>query len=59
VLAKGTSFTLFINGELVDHAEDSTLKSGIVGVGLSLAKADDKWQIAFDNYEARAPAPGG
>jgi hypothetical protein len=55
VLAKGTSFSFFINGEMVDQVEDSTLTTGKVGVGLSLANAGDKVQIAFDNFEVRAP----
>ncbi len=59
VLAKGTSFTFFINGEQVDQFDDSTLKSGKVGVGLSLSTAGDKAQIAFDNFEVSAPKAGG
>ncbi len=59
VLAKGASFTFFINDETVDQIDDTTLKTGKVGIGLSLAKAGDKMQIAFDNFEVRAPKPGG
>jgi hypothetical protein len=35
------------------------LKTGKVGVGLSLAKAGDKMQVAFDNFEVQAPQTGG
>jgi len=59
VLAKGTSFSFFINGELVDQTDDSTLKSGKVGVAVELAKAGDTAQIAFDNFQVQAPNPGG
>ncbi len=55
VLARGTSFTFFINGEQVDQTEDSTLKSGKVGVGFSLPNAGDKAQFAFDSFEVQAP----
>ena len=52
VLAKGTSFTFFINGEQVDQADDSTLKSGKVGIALALHNAGDKMQIVHTNYNA-------
>jgi hypothetical protein len=55
VLAKGTSFSFFINGEQVDQIDDNTLKTGKVGVGLSLAKAGDKMELTFDNFEVQAP----
>lgn len=55
VLAKGTSFYFFINGEMIDKAEDNTLKTGKVGVGLSFANTDGEMEIAFDNFEVRAP----
>jgi hypothetical protein len=55
VLALGSSFTLFINGETVDQFSDSTLKAGKVGFGFSLAKAGDKAVFGFDNFEVRAP----
>jgi hypothetical protein len=55
VLAKGTSFTFFINGEMVNQAEDSTLKSGKVGIAVELAKAGDTALIAFDNFQVQAP----
>ena len=59
VLAKGTSFTFFINGEQVNQTDDSSLKSGKVGVAMELLKAGDTAQIAFDNFEVRAPNAGG
>jgi hypothetical protein len=55
VLAKGSSFTFFINGEMVDEIEDDTLKTGKVGVGFDLGKAGETAQFAFDNFEVRAP----
>jgi len=55
VLAKGTSFTFFINGEQVDQTDDSSLKTGKVGFALGLANAGDKAVFAFDNFEVRAP----
>jgi hypothetical protein len=55
VLAKGSSFTFFINGEPVDQAEDSTLKTGKVGVGFEMGKAGEQVEIAFDNFEVKAP----
>jgi hypothetical protein len=59
VLAKGASFTFFVNGEMVDQVDDSAIKIGKMGVGFSLYKAADKIQLAFDNFEVRAPKPGG
>jgi hypothetical protein len=59
VLAKGSNFTFFINGEMVDQIEDGTLTSGKVGVGLELSNAGDQMEVAFDNFEVRAPKAGG
>jgi hypothetical protein len=55
ILAQGSSFTFFINGESVDQTEDSTLKSGKVGVAFSLSDAGEKAVFAFDNFEVTAP----
>ena len=55
VLAKGSNFTFFINGEQVDKAENSTLSLGKVGVGMELSKAGDKAQISYDNFVVQEP----
>jgi hypothetical protein len=59
VLARGASFTFFINGEQIDQIDDTTLKTGKVGVGLSMSHAGDNMLLAFDNFEVRAPKTGG
>ena len=55
VLAQGSEYTLFINGEKVDSFQDDILKNANVGLGFSLYTAKDYMALEFDNFELRAP----
>jgi hypothetical protein len=55
VLAQGSDFTLFINGEEVDTFQDDSLSSGEVGVGINLNKTGDTVRLKFDDFEVKAP----
>jgi hypothetical protein len=55
VLAQGSHFTLFINGEVAATFEDDTLKKGVAGFSLTILKAGESLELEFDNFEVRAP----
>ena len=55
VIAEGSHFRLFINGQLVDELDDSNNKQGKTGVSIALAKAGDKAIFEFDNFVILAP----
>ncbi len=51
VVAAGSDMTLFINDQLVDVVNDSTLTSGIVGVVVDLKSKGDQGTYVFENVE--------
>jgi hypothetical protein len=55
VLAQGFHFTFFINGREVDAVEDTTLYSGLAGIGFSVYHIGDVLKLEFDHFEVRAP----
>jgi hypothetical protein len=55
VLAQGSQFTLFINGEEVDTFEDDTLNRGEVGVYFGMGTPGDTIELEFDNFDVTAP----
>jgi hypothetical protein len=55
LLAQGSAFTLFINGEEIRTFEDKTLISGTAGVAFEMGRTGDLLKLEFDNFEIRAP----
>jgi hypothetical protein len=54
VKVEGSSYSLFINDELVNHYSDATLPTGFVGVLVSVLGISDAI-IEFDNFTLYAP----
>jgi hypothetical protein len=54
VLALGSDFYFYINGEEVGSVTDSRLSSGTIGLATDLASAD-LLKMEFDNFEVLAP----
>jgi hypothetical protein len=55
VVAKGSQFTFYINGEYVGEYSDSQFASGKPGLVVGLSKAGDTCVVEFDNFEFRVP----
>jgi hypothetical protein len=55
VLAEGSTITLFVNDQEIEVVEDDSLRSGKVGMAVSLYNEGETAQIAFDDFEVRAP----
>jgi hypothetical protein len=58
VLAQGSQFTLFLNGEEVNSLEDDTLDKGKVGIYIGIWNAGDTLELEFDNFDVTAPKKG-
>lgn len=54
VIAEGTHFYFFIDGEYVGSSEDSHHRSGLIGLVIDLFEGDEA-VIEFDNLELRTP----
>ncbi len=59
VLAQGSHFTFFLNGETVEAIDDDTLKTGRLGLGLELYRPGEYMELEFDNFFVRAPRTPG
>lgn len=57
VLAKGSEYTLFINGEKVNSFRDDTQEAATIGLAYFLYRARDYLALEFDNFFVSAP-PG-
>jgi hypothetical protein len=55
VIAQGSQFTFYINGEYVDEFSDDQLTSGKPALVLGLKEEGDTSVVEFDNFELRAP----
>jgi hypothetical protein len=55
IVAKGSRFTFYVNGEHVAEFSDDQLDSGKPALVLGLGQAGDSSVIEFDNFEVRAP----
>ncbi|HEY4688535.1 MAG TPA: extracellular solute-binding protein, partial [Anaerolineae bacterium] len=55
VIAEGSHFTFFINGQYVAEADDDQLPSGNVGVATGISYDGQSAVFEFDNFEVRAP----
>ena len=55
LLAKGSQFFFYINGEEIAGLVDGTLTEGHVGIGWTLFDPKTEAEIEFDNFEVRAP----
>jgi hypothetical protein len=55
VLAQGSEYTLFINGEMVDSFGEDGLNSGGVAVSVILYHAGEYMALEFDNFFVTAP----
>lgn len=53
--AKGAQFIFVVNGQMIDHFIDNTLKSGTVGLGVNLPAADEKGTVVFSNFTVLSP----
>jgi hypothetical protein len=58
MLAQGSHFTLFINGEGIAAFEDDTLKMGVTGFEFTIRNAGENLDLEFDNFKVRAPGSG-
>ncbi len=54
VVAEGSHYTFYINGQLAGEADDSHLSSGQTGVAIELDKGDEA-TFEFDNFAVRTP----
>ena len=55
VIAEGSHMMFFVNDQFLSEADDSSLKSGAVGLIMGLSKAGDRGSYEFDNFELRTP----
>jgi serine/threonine-protein kinase len=55
VVAKGSQFTFYINGEYVAEFSDDELDSGKPALVVGLSEAGDSSVVEFDDFELRAP----
>ena len=55
VLAHGSRYMFFVNDQNFVTIENDNLQNGFVGLGLSVANANDSLVVEFDNFEVRAP----
>jgi hypothetical protein len=55
IVAQGSQFAFYINGEYVDEFSDEELTSGKPALVVGLSEAGDSSVIEFDNFELRAP----
>lgn len=55
VIAQGTHFLFFINGQFLTELTDDKISSGTLALAVELADADQHAVIQFDNVEIRVP----
>ncbi|MBN1975816.1 MAG: protein kinase [Anaerolineae bacterium] len=55
VVAMGTQFTFYINGQFVGEYSDSQFSSGVLAIVVGLHEVGDTSVVEFDNLELRAP----
>ena len=55
VVAMGSQFSFYINGQFVGENSDSQFSSGVVAVVVGLIDAGDTSVVEFDNFELRVP----
>jgi eukaryotic-like serine/threonine-protein kinase len=55
IVAQGSQFTFYINGEYVGEFSDELLTSGKPALVVGLSEAGDSSVVEFDNFELRAP----
>jgi hypothetical protein len=53
---KGSQFIFVVNGQMIDHFIDNTLKSGTVGLGVNLPTADEKGVVVFSKFTVLSTA---
>ena len=53
--AQGSQFIFLINDQMVDYFNNDYLKSGGIGVGLSLTEAGEKGTVEFANFTVQSP----
>ena len=53
---QGSQFIFLINGQMVDHFIDHSLKSGTIGVGVNLPKTGEKATVQFKNFTVLSAA---
>jgi hypothetical protein len=55
VLAEGSKFQFFINGELVQEYQNTGIRYGAVGLTIEVYSTGDKVTVHFDNFEVYVP----
>jgi hypothetical protein len=55
--AQGSQFIFLINDQMVDYFNNDYLKSGGIGVGVSLLKKGEKAIVTFANFTVLSPPP--
>ena len=53
VLAQGSHFEFFINGEKVGEADDDRVKTGLVGIAAEVVNGGQTGVFEYDNFELR------
>lgn len=54
VVAKGSHFTFYVNGNEITSSTDSTLSSGFVGLAAELYNSGNTFSAKYDNFELHA-----
>jgi serine/threonine-protein kinase len=57
VLAQGSHFEFFINGETVGEADDDRLRQGLVGIAAEVVTGGETGVFEYDNFELREVWP--
>jgi hypothetical protein len=55
VLAVGSTFTLYLNGQELDSFTDDRLPRGEVGIAVNMYNSGETLDLEFDNFEIKAP----
>jgi predicted Ser/Thr protein kinase len=55
IVARGSQFTFYVNGEYVEEFSDELLTVGQSALVIGLSEAGDSSVVEFDNFELRAP----
>lgn len=55
IVAEGSEFTFFINGQYLTQVSDQRLEKGQAGLTATLQRSNEHAVFEFDNFELRAP----
>jgi hypothetical protein len=55
IVARGSTFSFYINGEYLDEVDDPSLATGAVGLMIGLSEAGDSAQFSFTRFMLLSP----